>query len=62
MLQFPFLKECNIFVAFHDMSQAASQARAEMANQAMISLITLRPSMTNRSPTFVLSAREPHPV
>ncbi|WZZ23653.1 hypothetical protein YC2023_007054 [Brassica napus] len=58
----PPLKERNVLVAAHDRSQDASQVSTEMANLALIPLVTPRPPTTNGPPTPALSARGPHPV
>ena len=58
----PPLIERNAPVAHHDRSQDASRVRTEMANLALIQLVTSRPPTANGPPTPAHSARGPHSV
>ena len=62
MLQFTPLRERNVLVAPHDRSQDASRIRTEMANLALISLVTPCPCTANGPATPALSARGSHSV
>ena len=62
MLQFTPLKERNILGAPHDRSQDASRVRTEMANMALIPLITPQPPTAKGPPTPAHSNRGSHPV
>lgn len=50
------LKERNVLVAPHDKSQDASRIRTDMANLALIPLVTLQPPTANGPSTPALSA------